>query len=301
MKGCGKMSKIYAVRKGRKTGIFDTWTECEENIKGYSGAEYKSFLDYHEAAEYIEKFERINKDNNESMKVYVDGSYSDKLKATGFGCVFIENNVVIHTISRKTTINPSENLWNVSAEIAGVLAAVEWGVNNNIQELSIYYDYEGLQKWFDGAWKSNKETTSNYVEKMQEYSTKIKLNFVKVKAHSGDKYNDMADQLAKDALISQVEAQPVSRENYISLSLSECQDIVGTVNQEKVLVELGNLAINDRILKKFAKNIWRKENRMVKDINDIYIRFDVQRLIMNIRITSFKYNEYNINIKLESV
>ena len=35
--------KYYAVRSGRKTGVFLSWAECEEQVKGFSGAEYKSF------------------------------------------------------------------------------------------------------------------------------------------------------------------------------------------------------------------------------------------------------------------
>ncbi|MEJ9168915.1 RNase H1/viroplasmin domain-containing protein, partial [Bacillus thuringiensis] len=35
--------KVYAVRKGRKTGIFYSWKECETHVKGYSGAQYRSF------------------------------------------------------------------------------------------------------------------------------------------------------------------------------------------------------------------------------------------------------------------
>ncbi|WP_353962237.1 RNase H1/viroplasmin domain-containing protein [Chlorogloeopsis sp. ULAP01] len=35
--------KYYAVFKGRKTGIFTSWAECEEQIKGFSGVLYKSF------------------------------------------------------------------------------------------------------------------------------------------------------------------------------------------------------------------------------------------------------------------
>ena len=33
----------YGVRKGRNIGIYNTWKECEENVRGYPGAEYKSF------------------------------------------------------------------------------------------------------------------------------------------------------------------------------------------------------------------------------------------------------------------
>lgn len=37
------MSTIYAVRKGRTPGIYDTWSEAEVQIKGFSGAEHKKF------------------------------------------------------------------------------------------------------------------------------------------------------------------------------------------------------------------------------------------------------------------
>lgn len=35
--------KFYVVWKGRTTGIFESWDECNAQIKGFPGAEYKSF------------------------------------------------------------------------------------------------------------------------------------------------------------------------------------------------------------------------------------------------------------------
>ncbi len=35
--------KFYVVWKGRRTGIFTSWTECEAQVKGYTGAQYKAF------------------------------------------------------------------------------------------------------------------------------------------------------------------------------------------------------------------------------------------------------------------
>ncbi|MEK6751634.1 MAG: ribonuclease H family protein [Chloroflexota bacterium] len=35
--------KYYVVWKGRKTGIFTTWLECEKQVKGFIGAQYKAF------------------------------------------------------------------------------------------------------------------------------------------------------------------------------------------------------------------------------------------------------------------
>lgn len=52
------MAKIYAVRVGRKKGLFNSWDECQNSIKGYSGAEFKSFKEKRDALEYLgESFE----------------------------------------------------------------------------------------------------------------------------------------------------------------------------------------------------------------------------------------------------
>ena len=35
--------KYYAVRAGRKTGVFTTWDECKSAVSGFSGAAYKLY------------------------------------------------------------------------------------------------------------------------------------------------------------------------------------------------------------------------------------------------------------------
>lgn len=46
-------SKYYAVKKGKKVGIFSSWDDCSEQVKGYSGAMFKSFKTKEEAEEYL--------------------------------------------------------------------------------------------------------------------------------------------------------------------------------------------------------------------------------------------------------
>jgi ribonuclease HI len=41
--------KYYVVWKGRKTGIFTVWAECEKQVKGFVGAQYKAFDSSQEA------------------------------------------------------------------------------------------------------------------------------------------------------------------------------------------------------------------------------------------------------------
>ena len=43
--------KYYVVWKGVSPGIYDSWTDCQLQIKGYEGAQYKSFSTKEEAEE----------------------------------------------------------------------------------------------------------------------------------------------------------------------------------------------------------------------------------------------------------
>jgi ribonuclease HI len=42
-------NNFYVVWKGRKTGIFDSWAECREQIIGFEGAQYKGYPSLDEA------------------------------------------------------------------------------------------------------------------------------------------------------------------------------------------------------------------------------------------------------------
>ena len=62
--------KYYVVWKGLKTGVFDSWKECEAQIKGVDGAVYKSFPDLEEAHRaYKERWEDYIKKGNANRRV----------------------------------------------------------------------------------------------------------------------------------------------------------------------------------------------------------------------------------------
>ena len=56
------MTHFYAVAKGRKTGIFHTWPECQEQVVKFKGARYKKF-DSKEAAEEFIKLHGESQNN----------------------------------------------------------------------------------------------------------------------------------------------------------------------------------------------------------------------------------------------
>lgn len=66
--------------------------------------------------------------------------------------------------------------------------------------ITIVHDYEGIAKWCLGEWKTGKEGTKAYKAYYDSIKDRVAIRFRKVKGHSNDKYNDMADSLAKKAL-----------------------------------------------------------------------------------------------------
>ena len=46
------MTCRYAVAKGRETGVFSTWPECQAQVNGYKGAVFKSFQSRSDAEKF---------------------------------------------------------------------------------------------------------------------------------------------------------------------------------------------------------------------------------------------------------
>ena len=65
--------KFYAVRKGRKPGIYSTWSECEAQVKGFPQAEYKSFRQRADAESYLQGNEVSNPQKKASSSAVQSG------------------------------------------------------------------------------------------------------------------------------------------------------------------------------------------------------------------------------------
>ena len=191
------MAKYYAVKNGRKPGIYSSWDECKKQVEKFKGAIYKSFTSLEDAKVFI-KEEKIEFDGG--LIAYVDGSYNIKTHEYGFGCVIIEEQKVIKEMYGKGADENYASMRNVAGEILGSICAMEFAKNNGYKQICIYFDYEGIEKWANGMWKANKRGTQEYQRKVKEYRQDLKIAFVKVLAHSGDFYNERADVLAKKAV-----------------------------------------------------------------------------------------------------
>ncbi len=204
--------KYYAVRKGKTVGIFESWDACKASVDGFPGAEYKSFKTKEEAAAFCGgeavtlTAQSVEDDpvkaalRQDALVAYVDGSYEHSLTKYGFGCVFILPDGSVY-VENGSGVNPeTAALRNVSGEMLGAMYAVRWGIKNGFSRIEIRFDYEGIEKWVTGAWRSKTELTRKYAASMRKWQGQIHQEFTKVPAHSNVFFNELADELAKDAV-----------------------------------------------------------------------------------------------------
>lgn len=190
------MKKYYAVKEGKNIGIYESWEECKEQVHGYSGAVYKSFQNREDALNFIKGEKECVKSETYA---YVDGSFSLENFEFSFGAIIFHNGEVLE-FSEKFSDPELAVMRNVAGEIKGAEFVMRYCAEHNIKNIDIYYDYMGIEKWCTGEWKANKQGTLSYRDYYNSIKDKVKINFIKVKGHSGDKYNDLADKLAKSAL-----------------------------------------------------------------------------------------------------
>lgn len=191
--------KYYAVKVGRNVGIYESWDECKVQVLGFEGAEYKSFSNYLDATNYLNDLKTIEETEVEGPIAYVDGSFKEESNEYSFGVVLLIDGKEYY-FKKSFEADELSSMRNVAGEIKGAGFIILYCLNRGINKLTIYHDYEGISKWYQNEWKANLFGTKKYQEFANEVKNQIDVSFVKVKSHSNDYYNDLADKLAKEAL-----------------------------------------------------------------------------------------------------
>ncbi len=178
--------KFYAVKKGIQTGVFLSWNECQEAIKGFSSPEFKSFESEAEALAFINDEDIVLKNDinpriqNGEVVAFTDGSFDEKREMYSSGvCIFAPNNIY-QELSSNGNNKKYIDLRNVAGEIIAVFNAVDWAWKNGFDTITIFHDYEGINKWATGEWKANKNLSLFYKKYIDEKKDVINVKFVKV-------------------------------------------------------------------------------------------------------------------------
>ena len=139
-------------------------------------------------------------------EVYVDGSFNQETKLYGAGVVVLENGV----LSVQNGFEGSDPLFVKHRNVAGEVYATQIALAYCKQQMelnktpasemdvTVYHDYAGIECWPAGRWRAQNTMTIQYKQFVTGLPFKVK--FSKVKAHTGNTYNEMADQWAKRSI-----------------------------------------------------------------------------------------------------
>lgn len=159
-----------------------------------------------EVKENIEMKSLENQHKQNEIIAYVDGSFDKDRGLCGSGIVFLKNkNQLVPNLTKSFNTYDKYNMWNIQGECEACLKAIRMAVNFGLNKIIIHYDYQGIESWVKKIgnkreWKAKNDYTKGYVKQFDELNKKIDIEFVKVKGHSGDKWNDEADRLARESL-----------------------------------------------------------------------------------------------------
>lgn len=190
--------KFYAVKIGREPGLYHTWAEAKEQVYGYKGALYKSFTSIVEAQQFLAVDLTKGLDEPNEWYAYVDGSNTDSEYSYGLALVY--NGEVVEEHCGKGNNPEWAKLRNVTGELTGAMMAVELAKVKGITNLNIVHDYIGIGAWADKMHSANQPHAVSYVQYMDKARETMNITFVKVKGHTGNEFNELADKLAKQAL-----------------------------------------------------------------------------------------------------
>ena len=140
----------------------------------------------------------------EKVIIYTDGACSGNPGPGGWGAI------LMYKDTKKEISGGKKDTTNNVMELTAALEALK--LLKFPCEVELYSDSAYLVNGFNQGWiygwqknnwkNSSKEPVKNKEiwEEIYKMTQKHKVKFIKVKGHSNDKYNDMVDELAKEAL-----------------------------------------------------------------------------------------------------
>lgn len=215
----------YAVVNGHNKGIYNNWPDCKDQVHGYRSAIFRKFHTLLEAQQYCSEYfevegynasdSDVSVDYGSRIIIYTDGATlrngSDNA-SSGVGIYYGDNDDRNSSIVLPRYINGIRTT-NQRAELLAIKHALKQiGDNSYIREYTIRTDSlyaincitVWVKKWERNGYTNvnnepvhNQDLIKECVSLLKDLEDDVK--FEHVRGHQGEKGNEEADRLAKEA------------------------------------------------------------------------------------------------------
>lgn len=311
--------KVYAIKEGFNFStnekvenlIVDTWAECQRYIKGVKGAKYKSFEDINEAKAFLTNGDGMLKKGVDTypmdcLHIYVDGSYNISTERYAYALVAVKDNVIEYVENGRSEDNSNKAIRQIAGELEATVKGVEYALRQKEKKVVIFHDYAGIAHHATGFWERKEQSSIDYHNKMKSLmNSGIEVIFVKVDSHTGDLYNEIADEKCKEALNieSNNEFYKYLGSNEIIVSNNLVKEKLKNIAKDRdynIISKDDSIIIDDKdasiILKAKVKeettidNNYKEEEEIIEKLRDI-----LKKLPKEKQKDILSYGEYLLN------
>ena len=134
----------YAVRVGKEAGIYSTWSQFQDSIRGVPNAVYKGFDTFEEAKEYLSDGE-----GGDALVAYTAGVH-DRDGRYGWGVAIVQpraDESRARGFCGQGNASEHEDLGRAAGEAEAVLLAMQYALDHGCADLILEYTLPQIREW----------------------------------------------------------------------------------------------------------------------------------------------------------
>jgi ribonuclease HI len=113
----------------------------------------------------------------------------------GYGAVVLVGGQLAYECCGPVSADQAMGTRQVAGELFATGHALNWCKAQGHALVDVFYDYYGIEKWATGEWRAKQPLTQRYVAFVR--GLPLRILWRKVQSHTGNRWNDYADELAK--------------------------------------------------------------------------------------------------------
>lgn len=181
---------FYAVKKGKKTGLYEDWASCQEQIKGFPNAEFHKFDDEKDALRYLmgeelkpkakPKSEIVKLKSNTQCNVFTGGVYVKDQSRCNLA-------IIIEDINGKQTYFTAviddfcAKQQTIAAELLSAFVGLQIAMDKEYTDINLYSNWDGIKKWATKEHAPKSQPACAFVRYLDEISHTTNINIGQLK------------------------------------------------------------------------------------------------------------------------
>lgn len=215
------MQYYYAVKRGRRKGVFKNLDSCMAQVKGYPEAVFKRCSSLEEAQNFIYE-NSISVLKPTDCSAYICGEFEPLSRMYVASVEFTHNksgkienilkvfntpenhDKILFTIKNSFTVNVCENdfadLGESCGEVMAAILAINYALSNGYKSITLFHTLACVGAWPLNIWSADTQQATAYKRYFNSVKDRIDVQFFKISSESDRERVEKMRNIAKKEL-----------------------------------------------------------------------------------------------------